>query len=124
MSELVERAFELARIRDRRHEHRWVLSRAHVQAFVDEENERRRKERERLADLPNLLPGFDPTEHLAHNQPCPPPDFDKANEMRLLGWPVRIADVDEMGLEPVRRLPLDRWEWADPWEDDEPVTAP
>jgi hypothetical protein len=76
---------------------RWVLSRAHVQAFHDQLDEERRVERQRLAGI--VLPGFDPTEHLRRLQSLPPPDYDKADEMRLMGWPVRVADVAEIEVE-------------------------
>ncbi len=101
VSNLYRRVFEIAERRERRFQHRWVLSPGHVQEFHDEENERRRKERERLAAIPVWLPGFDPTEHIKRNAPLPPPDYAKADEMRLMGWPVRIDDVDEMTLERV-----------------------
>jgi hypothetical protein len=78
---------------------RWVLSRAHVQAFHDRLDEERRVERQRLAGI--VLPGFDPTEHLRRLQPLPPPDYDKVDEIQiqLMGWPVRIADVAEIEVE-------------------------
>ncbi len=99
MTELYEPVFALYAKRDPRFRYGWLVSRAHVQAFHDVENERRRQERERLAAIPSWLPGFDPAEHIAWNQPLPPPDYDKADEMRLMGLPVRIGDVEEMQLE-------------------------
>jgi hypothetical protein len=76
--ELYSRVVELRRDARALRRPRWVLSRAHVQAFVDEENERRAKERQRL-----------------------PLDLERweAGEIQLMGWPVRIADVDEIGVE-------------------------
>ena len=112
MSDLVQQFFAIAERRDRRFHHRWVLSPKHVQAIHDEENARRSEERERLAAIPAQVPGFDPTEYLKWNEPLPPPDYAKVDEWRVLGWPVRVADVEEITLEPIRpRQPWGELEW-------------
>lgn len=108
MSSLYEQVFAIFENRDRRTPNRWVMSRAHIQAFHDVENERRDRERARIAEIPHWLPGFDATEFLAQLQPLPPPDFDKADEMRVMGLPIRIDDVDEMRLEPIGTDPMGR----------------
>jgi hypothetical protein len=105
VSDLVQHCFDLAERRDRRYTHRWVLSRAHIQGFHDMVNAERAETRRRALDTAASLPGFDPAPHLQwYQQPLPPPTFDNVDEYRLLGWPVRLDDVDEIGLEPVRRL--------------------
>jgi hypothetical protein len=115
VSDLVQHCFDLAERRDRRYTHRWVVSRAHIQAFHDMLNAERAVQRQRLLDTAARLPGFDPAPHLQWTEPLPPPTFD--NEYRLLGWPVRLDDVDEIGLEPVRRLSGFEIGTVDPWEE-------
>jgi hypothetical protein len=108
MSELITRLYELYQALPAldRQRSRWVMPPEVIDTLIGDENERRQRERERLAVTATHIRGF--TWEPSWYEPIPHPGYEAPGT--VLGRPIRVEEGAELRLEVL--ADLGPWEWV------------